>query len=577
MNSLRSMLGPSSALPTCARQYLRGALSTPWCFPADGSRDAALRLVSAPPVPAVGQALLVSVSGSGDRSSLWVFRPVTAERGACKPLGETARGALASAQRVVLRDLPFLTADEPWKGLSWEAAHLWTEGNGLDEVVDGPSYGLSMALALASAALDVPVAGDLSASAEVKPDGSLESVGSLARKVATLVHSAPGVRRLIVCPSQVEEAEKSIASHGSDMKVVGVNAVADAFCHAFPTLEDEMHRRFEDGAVAEACAQRLFFLTLGGAPLPSWVGVERAARLLLSHLPKDSEAWLRAWRAQHVAARHAGKRDVRLPWPDEPTFRSLVRGVRQRYLAHVVQSGTDGNAPDLAEVVARAEAEIPAPSECCDVDLELLGAVARAHAAGRRYPEALACTSKAIVAWIEIGQADQASHALCEHLRILGILRRADELVGTTVSGWVRDVDQNPRTTEDSRGFLRVGLARALLNVGAFEAARNALDRAPASVPDHLRHARDRAFARWLDGVGRREDADRFRDEARKGADVGAHHWLMELDVALRDDGDVSPGLEALRTHPPQGIAGLWDETLSPRDQAQRIATEYPY
>jgi hypothetical protein len=28
---------------------------------------------------------------------------------------------------------------------------------------------------------------------------------------------------------------------------------------------------------------------------------------------------------------------------------------------------------------------------------------------------------------------------------------------------------------------------------------------------------------------------------------------------------------------PPQGIAGLWDETLSPRDQAQRIATEYPY
>jgi len=60
-------------------------------------------------------------------------------------------------------------------------------------------------------------------------------------------------------------------------------------------------------------------------------------------------------------------------------------------------------------------------------------------------------------------------------------------------------------------------------------------------------------------------------------ADVGAHRWLMGLDVALRDDGDVSPALEALRTHPPQGIAGLWDETLSPRDQAQRIATEYPY
>ena len=577
MKSLRSMLGPSTAWPVCARQYLRGALSTPWCFPADGSRDAALRLVSAPPVPTAGQSLLVSVSGSGDRSSLWVFRPATLGKEACKPLGETARAALASAQRVVLRDLPFLTADEPWKGFSWEAAHLWTEGDGLDEVVDGPSYGLSMALALASAALDVPVAGDLAASAEVRPDGSLESVGSLDRKIETLVHSAPGVRRLIVCAEQAPEAKAAVTSHGSDLEVVGVNAVADAFCHAFPTLEDEMHRRFEVRAVAEACAHRLFFLTVGGAPLPSWVGVERAARLLLSHLPKDSEAWLRAWRAQHVAARHAGKRDVRLPWPDEPTFRSLVRGVRQRYLAHVVQSGTDGNAPDLAEIVGRAEAEIPSPSECCDVDLELLGAVARAHAARRRYPEALTCTNKAIVAWIEIGQADEASHALCEHLRILGILRRADELVGSTVSGWVREVDQNPRTTEISRGFLWVGLARALLNAGAFEAARDALDRAPASVPDHLRHARDRAFAGCLDGVGRRVEADRCREQVRCGTDVGAHHWLMDLDVALRDGGDVSPALEALRSNSPQGIAGLWDQALSPRDQARRIATEYPY
>jgi hypothetical protein len=44
-----------------------------------------------------------------------------------------------------------------------------------------------------------------------------------------------------------------------------------------------------------------------------------------------------------------------------------------------------------------------------------------------------------------------------------------------------------------------------------------------------------------------------------------------------RSDGDVGPALRALRANPPQKMAGLWEDGLSPREQAKRLAREYAY
>ncbi|MFW5740133.1 MAG: S16 family serine protease, partial [Myxococcota bacterium] len=312
MRALTAYLEPGAIVGVSVRQYLRRAMRTPWCFPAGES-----------PVPALdpGTALLVSVGD--DRRSVWSFHRRDEKTGPCAALGEGAREALRTAERIVTHDLPVVLNAGAVNGSTWAAEHLWTEGPGFDPTIDGPSFGLAMLLAVASEALEMPLPGDLATSAEIAPDGKLLPVGSIREKVGALVANVPGVRRLIVCEGQTQEADDA-KPPGSALEIVPAGNVATAFDTAFASVDEVMRRRFAVGNTAQRYASQLFFLTLVGAPLLHWAGVKHAADLLLGTPGLDEVARGQARWARKIAARHCGARGEPLPWPDDTGLRALA-------------------------------------------------------------------------------------------------------------------------------------------------------------------------------------------------------------------------------------------------------------
>lgn len=49
------------------------------------------------------------------------------------------------------------------------------------------------------------------------------------------------------------------------------------------------------------------------------------------------------------------------------------------------------------------------------------------------------------------------------------------------------------------------------------------------------------------------------------------------LDEAIEEGRDLSSAIGAIREANPQGVCWLFDQTLTPQEQARRLADEYPY
>lgn len=590
MEPLRSMIARGASLGVGERSMVRRALAAPWLFPLGELRAqaSALRAPDGDSDSKPGEAILVSVAKDFTRRSLWRLRRGAAVPRSSPPFLESARTALQLAERTVTRDLPYLPGLEAMHRPGvWFAEYLWSEGSGIDQELDGPSYGASMLIAVASLVMGVPAATDLAASAELLPNGALGEVGELEHKLAVLAGSALGVKRVVVANSQKLAAEARAKSVAPGLAIVGASTVRDLFTAAFPDVDKQLQATWSDPGSARILARRLFFLTLEGVqnghPILNWRGVHNAAGLLLEALPPQELVALQEARfARLVSARHCGEPNARIPWPDAEALQGMPRPVRLRYLAHAVQSAYDANAPDLSSIVDDVLRKASSVIDCHDVELQLLGATSRALSGLRRYDEAASLLARVVEGWMGLNLAADSSYALCELIRVMGIRGDREGLDSAMLAGYLTAFEEDLKSTDLSRAFVRFALGRAWATIGDASRARAELDRPifeEGVIRAHLHQSRLRWQAIVADLQGRIGEADSLRARIAEDADgsFSFPRWMAELDRCRRDGHDPFPAIEELCARHAQATAFLIQEGMPVEEQAAILAREFPY
>lgn len=565
------------------RDALACALTSSWCWPADPGLAAAARQHGfAPPErPLAGQSLLLSWRPGG-QISLWRLAASEAAEGAggaqCHSavLVDDAARTLELAEKLAARDLPLapVLPDRPllsslaepadWR-VQFLARHPWG-GPGVEHVLDRSSFGLAMLLAAASRLLDTPLPGDLCALASLRPDGSLDCVGELEAKLAALVAWAPGIRRVLVQKAQQEEACGTLERLGArDVQVLAVADLRGALPRAFPDLPQTIARHWPDAAATCRAAHQLFqgVVVRRSHVLLDHRGVAATAAELLGRLAAEegSEAAAargRAAFARDVARRHLGD-EALLSWPEDAWLHSFPRPVRLSILAHVVQSAADSDQGRERDYAERALRWVAPPGEEHLQDLMLLGAVGRALAAVRDHRTGLAHLERALAGYLAQDALHEATHALSEALRVLGILGVPDA-VERSLQRWLPALEREPLCDPVSLAFVRLAAGRALLQVGRPGPALDQLDDQATGVqwpatPYHVQHSRLRWLARALDRCGRHTEAEQRRSQIPTATDFGL---LARLDAHL--DRIQQPPAAAHSDVLPQELANLLDK-----------------
>ena len=463
---------PCTRLPHPHRQ----ALESPWCWPHDellAQQASHATGLGAPPPPTPGEVALLSVSGTATPlDALWRLMPQRGT-GTTWSFVNTAETSLALALRLALRDLEVVAdlsvLDTP---ADWCARFVLCEppsaAGGLSSVLDGASYGLAFCLAEASRLLDVPVPPTVLATGEVDASGAVLRVdpGGLTRKVEFVARYALGVTHLLVPAEQRTFAEAARDGIGRRFEVCGVNNLADAFAQAFPKLEDRLDERWSDGDRAERAAEQIYRRAIDGhSTILRWNAVASAAQRLNKHLERAGRlrSAKRAAFAADIAHRHTGA-GVLLAWPrdDDPLLDGLRRPETYELFAHCVQSAADHDDENAAAYASQALRRVRAQSERSEEDVKLLGAVGRALSSRHAFQEALPLLVECVTDWVAMRRAHLASHALCEALRVAGVLGRQDT-VRTLSQGPALDLERDPRTSDISRSYLTLALGRAYI------------------------------------------------------------------------------------------------------------------
>jgi TPR repeat protein len=193
----------------------------PWLWPDAGSSDtlARARFIAgvAPPVLRAGQVPLVTVNQGA--SALWLLDAetvhVAADESAAR-LGPRAGSAWDLAKAAVSRALPIPGVSLEIAAGFVSATHVYSlalepeKSYVVERVIDGRSFGLSFALAIASQVFQTAVPPDIVASAEVQASGQVGQVRAIGDKLTLVLRVAPGLRRFLIAREQVSEAIASV-------------------------------------------------------------------------------------------------------------------------------------------------------------------------------------------------------------------------------------------------------------------------------------------------------------------------------------------------------------------------------
>lgn len=361
------------------------------------------------PPPRIGDPLLVAASEGG--GSTWTLATTPDEDAV--PMGRTARETWVEAAQLAALHLPLLVDPEALGRRSPPDLLPHSPYPDVD-LVDGPSFGLAFVLAQLSRAAAAPLDADLVATAAVGRDGRVEAVDGLGPKLAALRAWAPGVWRVLVARSQVDEA----TALAGGLEILGIERIEEASALAFRDhpLALAPTTAWPDAAARARAAQGYFRLATQ-PPRESlrWTALAVAADALAAR-SEGVDRWRAAFAAS-VAHRHDGRA---VPVPTAPP--GLLRGeLEVVVLAHRVQAVTDGVTEDWEPVAAEAEARLPPPGREYQADLRLLGALGRLYAAWGHAPRARELLGRALAGWTDLDREDDASYPLSELLRLEGV------------------------------------------------------------------------------------------------------------------------------------------------------------
>lgn len=515
--------------------------------------------------------LLVSVAAHADRTALWRLAWGAAANAEGKPFAGEALRSLDDVATLSTAVVPHLHSLRMLAEKPRTATQVLKRGRHTDQALEGPSFGLSMLLALSSRLMDRPVPARFAASAVVRRDGSLGPVGGLDRKLALLSEGALGVDTVLVAAEQLAEAEALLDGHPW-INAFGAATAREAIDCVFAGAREAPPPAWSERRPVRAVDELLALCTRGGE-VREWRAVERSAAWIERLFEDDPYRRERARFARLVAERHANGRAFEIPWDESiDAERDRVRA------AHVVQAAADAGAPSLGAVLLRAGALLRNPREA--EDLRLLGAIGRGLGAMRRYPEAAQALAEATLAWVDRDDRDEGSRPVAEWLRVAPL--------GENGAAW-ESAAREGRAFLDAVApagvgalFVRYALGRGLCTLGDAAEALTVLDGADwSAAPPWLARSRGRWRARGLHALGRADEARAERAVIAAAADdVGAtpvEARFVALDEALEGAGDLEVAVAAVRGASPQGTGWLWDETLTPEAQARRLADEYPY
>jgi hypothetical protein len=469
-------------------------------------------------------------------------------------LGWQARRTFDRVTLLVSRELPALI-EVGARVPGWTIRRVHTAG---EAVLEGESFGLSLCLAAAAYYLQLGSPSHVAAAACVASDGTVLPVDGLRDKLCVLHDWALGVTTVLTSAAQAAEAEAAAGELGATWRIIGVRSVGEAIGHAFPNWWTDLQSRWAgDRPLLTQLVRDLHRLARDGSnQLLGWRALAEVAEGVACRLPAGGPAWKEAQFAALIARRHEGEPAL-IPL-DEGWFSTMRRPLRLRCLAHVVQSHGDSAETLNVEVMDEVIRALPQRSVDDSVDdLRLLGALGRTLAAFFCYEKAESLLRRAVQGWFELDRAPEASHALCELLRVVAVTNQRDEFP-REVRIYVEPLLRDARTAEISRGFVRYWVGRGFSVLGDHDRAYEYLSGGGVDwnlMPDHLRACRLFWALRVARQLGRTGAARTHQEELQALASQRRVPRftlaLAELDRAQAESADLRPPLKALRESRP--------------------------
>ena len=529
---------------------IQRALRRPWGWPQEPDLQQAAFAwdpEGGPTEPRVGETLIVTTNPQ----VVWELWFPTEGAPRVTWAGE-AVGCAKMAPRLTQLALP-LVARHDLRGAPSLHPRVYSSAGPLPGAIVGRSAGLAMCLAHASRLLGWSCPADLVALAAVSPMGKLEPVDGISEKVAWLRACAPGIRRVIVHPSQREEVE--------GLAPIGHQSIRDVFAYVWAEIPQRLEAawRADPGLAAQAAhgLRREAFAT--NTSITAWAMIADTAERLI--MVTDGGPRRDARLAAAVARRHAGL-DPTWPFVEAEPEAGPERGLRLPWLAHWLQSHTDGHSDERCmDAIGRVRNEVEVAGRRTAADAILLGALGRALASCGAYEEAANVLDEAIDTWWRLEQEPDANIPLCERIRLAGLLRQSNVL--NALEARVDAMGLYADVGEISRRFAELALGRAWLLVGQPDRAWNYLEPPeddPAVSPPHLWQSRLRWGARCLESRGDSVNADVLRREI----EGDPYRLLAMLDETLHAGGDPEPIIADICTETQKG------------DQARRLMKRRP-
>lgn len=511
----------------------------PWCWPDPVDTELLERLVRAlglePPAPRIGQVLLVAVKETD--ASLFTLRPdfVDGVASRCLPLGPTAKQAWRTAATAIPSALPVLwrSVDAAQHRSPWATLVLRWPNPGQaavpDAAIDGDSFGLGMAMAIASMVLGVPVPDDIVASAAVDERGAVSPVDGLERKVRIVGDFAPRVRRILVSAEQRDEA----AGCQTRLDVVGVKNVSEALDLVFPDLLGQLA-----GAGNIACDRNEIFDALFRLGIEDrsafihWKPIQQAAQHALENWPdlsQDEQFGLEVVRA--VAARHDGSCQP-FPMPNEAWLAQRPLSVRLKVISHLLQQAASFGQPGTDEVRPLVRAHLVRGLDATRGHLRMLGAHGRLLTVSGRHREAMEQQREAARGWLARYAFDAISMPLCEWMRLAGALRDTES--GAESRALHRMLTDRAEVRRHDLCYLNLSAGRLGVMLGDLDEGLPILQDLTrrGHTPEHVRLSAHRWLARGLREAGNA---------------TSAAHWIAQLhDEVTRSFGHVAPAFLGL-------------------------------
>lgn len=542
-----------------------------WCWPSDDDEcraalDAA-RMLTGRSVPCSqpDASLLVSVHPGRDGAALWALdlggeMHSALPRGVLEPkLQDVFRLALRSVSKILPWQLHGLNGVSPANS---RIRRLCSSGfDAGPNALGGESYGVMLALAMASRAIGLPVREDLAGTGSLARDGSgrIDPVASdsLERKLRILWERAPRVRFVLIPAQQELEAREILRRvpgwepEHLDLKPVATlsEALSLAFDDPSAVADRVISRNPTDRQIDEQVRRFLRILDDGHRAAAEWAPVAAAALLAMERWRSrltDCQRWLLQVTLA-VAQRHESN-GGRIPNIAQPCLKALRRPDRLSILRHCVQHATDTGTPDPAETLALASAELPADDRDDSAEtLKLAGAIGRLYREQGDLHAARALQRRALTGWIELGRhLEEASFPLSELLLLAHLARDRDcweQAVAAreSLAPWFDPVD---------RAYIDLAHARAALTldtdpVSAVIARLERLVRADSGAPAHVRLS----GMRWLARAARAAHDQLTLDatlaqlklmaaDTTAGSDESMWLTLAELDAAVETNSE---------------------------------------